>query len=218
MSETLVVILDNYDSFAFNLYQAVGQITGSAPLVIRNDAVPASEVAALGPTHVIVSPGPGDPRRPEYFGICREVIAQLGAKVPVLGVCLGHQGIAAAFGGGIVRSPTPTHGKTSLIVHDGQGVFKDIASPLEAMRYHSLAVCKDQIPRELTVTAMTPDGVVMGLRHLVHPIHGVQFHPESIGTPAGAQIIANFLSMSSADGAEAKRTRGARSTRCLIPS
>ena len=147
MSETLVVILDNYDSFAFNLYQAVGEITGSAPLVIRNDAVLASEVAALGPTHVIVSPGPGDPRRPEYFGVCREVIVQLGAEVPVLGVCLGHQGIAAAFGGGIVRSPTPTHGKTSLIVHDGQGVFKDIASPLEAMRYHSLAVCKDQIPR-----------------------------------------------------------------------
>jgi anthranilate synthase/aminodeoxychorismate synthase-like glutamine amidotransferase len=203
MSETLVVILDNYDSFAFNLYQAVGQITGSAPLVIRNDAVLASEVAALGPTHVIVSPGPGDPRRPEYFGVCREVIVQLGAQVPVLGVCLGHQGIAAAFGGGIVRSPTPTHGKTSLIVHDGQGVFKDIASPLEAMRYHSLAVCKDQMPPELTVTAMTPDGVVMGLRHLDRPIHGVQFHPESIGTPAGAQIIANFLSMDAVDKAEA---------------
>ncbi len=217
MSDTLVVILDNYDSFVFNLYQAVGEITGSAPVVIRNDAVPASDVAALGPSHVIVSPGPGDPRRPEYFGVCREVITQLGASVPLLGVCLGHQGIAAAFGGAIVRSPTPTHGKTSLIVHDGQGVFTGIASPLEAMRYHSLAVCKDQIPPELAVTAMTPDGVVMGLRHLVHPIHGVQFHPESIGTPAGAQIIANFLSMSTAEGAQAD-ARAARRTTCLTPN
>lgn len=190
-----VVILDNYDSFAFNLYQAVGEITGSAPVVIRNDAMLVSEVARLGPTHVIVSPGPGDPRRLEYFGICHDVITQLGTEVPLLGVCLGHQGIAAAFGGEIVRSPAPTHGKTSLIVHDGEGVFKGIASPLEGMRYHSLAVSKDRLPSELAVTAMTSDGVIMGLRHLAHPIHGVQFHPESIGTSVGAQIMANFLAM-----------------------
>ncbi len=214
MSDT-VVILDNYDSFAFNLYQAVGEITGSAPIVLRNDAIPASEVAALGPTHVIVSPGPGDPRRPEYFGVCREVIAQLGARVPLLGVCLGHQGIAAAFGGEIVRSPAPAHGKTSLIVHDGRGVFEGIASPLEGMRYHSLAVCRERLPSELAVTAMTPDGVVMGLRHTVHPIHGVQFHPESIGTPAGARIIANFLAMEAAAGTGADAST-ARRVGCLI--
>ncbi len=217
MRDMCVVILDNYDSFAFNLYQAVGEITDSAPILLRNDAVLASDVAALGPTHVIVSPGPGDPRRPEYFGVCGDVIAQLGATVPVLGVCLGHQGIATTFGGEIVRSPTPTHGKTSKIVHDGQGVFEGIDSPLEAMRYHSLAVCKDRLPAELIVTALTPDGVVMGLRHLVHPIHGVQFHPESIGTPTGRQIITNFLSMGAADGTAAN-ARTARSVKCLIPS
>ncbi len=195
MSKPLVVILDNYDSFAFNLYQVVGEITGAAPIVVRNDALLASEVSTLKPTHVIVSPGPGDPRRLEYFGICREVITQLGAQVPLLGVCLGHQGIAAAFGGEVVRGPVPMHGKTSLIVHDGQGVFDGIDSPLEGMRYHSLVVSKDRLPPELIVTATTPDGIVMGLRHLVYPVHGVQFHPESIGTPLGARLIANFLSM-----------------------
>jgi anthranilate synthase/aminodeoxychorismate synthase-like glutamine amidotransferase len=215
MSDTRVVILDNYDSFAFNLYQAVGELIGTAPIVLRNDEIPFAEVAELNPTHVIVSPGPGDPRRPEYFGVCREAIAELGTRVPVLGVCLGHQGIATAFGGEVVRSPAPTHGKTSLIVHDGEGVFAGIASPLEAMRYHSLAVCRERLPQELTVTAMTSDGVVMGLRHLVHPIHGVQFHPESIGTPAGARIIANFLAMEAVAGTGADAST-ARRMGCLM--
>jgi anthranilate synthase/aminodeoxychorismate synthase-like glutamine amidotransferase len=195
MGAKRVVILDNYDSFVFNLYQAVGEITGSPPTVFRNDAIQASEIAELNPTHIIISPGPGDPQRLEYFGACRDTIAKLGPEVPMLGVCLGHQGIATAFGGEVVRGPTPTHGKTSLIVHDGDGVFAGVASPTEAMRYHSLVVSRESLPTELTVTAMTPDGVVMGIRHSAYPIHGVQFHPESIGTPAGRQIIANFLAV-----------------------
>jgi anthranilate synthase/aminodeoxychorismate synthase-like glutamine amidotransferase len=200
MSYQRVVILDNYDSFVFNLYQAVGEITGVAPTVCRNDALSAGEIAALEPTHVIVSPGPGHPGLPEYFGACQDVITQLGTRVPLLGVCLGHQGIAAAFGGSVVRGSTPMHGKTSLVIHDGEGVFSGVASPMEAMRYHSLVVA-DELPCALTLTATTPDGVVMGLRHCTYPIHGVQFHPESIGTPTGGQIIANFLAMDASSGA-----------------
>jgi anthranilate synthase component II len=200
MTDKRVVILDNYDSFVFNLYQAVGEIIGSPPMVFRNDAIQVSEIAALQPTHIIVSPGPGDPQRVKYFGACRETITQLGPKVPLLGVCLGHQGIATAFGGEVVRGSTPTHGKTSLVVHDREGVFEGVTSPMEAMRYHSLVVAGANLPAELVVTATTPDGVVMGIRHSAHPIHGVQFHPESIGTPAGRQIIANFLAMDSSSG------------------
>lgn len=195
MTKRRVVILDNYDSFVFNLYQAVGELTGCDPTVFRNDAVDASYVAELKPTHVIVSPGPGDPERFEYFGACREVIRTLGPNIPMLGVCLGHQGIAAAFGGKVVRGSTPTHGKTSLIVHDGKGVFADIESPMEGMRYHSLVVSEQELPSELAVTATTPDGVIMGIRHRHYPVHGVQFHPESIGTPNGREIIANFLAL-----------------------
>jgi|SRR5580693_1640348 anthranilate synthase/aminodeoxychorismate synthase-like glutamine amidotransferase len=195
MSGKRVVILDNYDSFVFNLYQAVGGLTGCGPTVLRNDAVGLAQIIELDPTHIIVSPGPGDPRLVEYFGACREVIVELGRRVPLLGVCLGHQGIATAFGGEVVRAAAPTHGKTSLIVHDGEGLFKDIPSPMKAMRYHSLTVCQERLPSDLAVTATTPDGVVMGVRHRTYPIHGVQFHPESIGTPAGRQIITNFLAL-----------------------
>jgi anthranilate synthase/aminodeoxychorismate synthase-like glutamine amidotransferase len=195
MRDRRVVILDNYDSFVFNLYQAVGEITRCPPTVFRNDAIVASEIAELEPSHIIVSPGPGDPRRLKYFGACRDAIVELGPRVPLLGVCLGHQGIAAAFGGQIVRGPMPMHGKTSLIVHDREGVFQGIASPIEAMRYHSLVVSEEHLPDELSVTATTPDGVVMGIRHRTHPIHGVQFHPESIGTSTGRQIITNFLAL-----------------------
>jgi anthranilate synthase component 2 len=199
MSDKRILILDNYDSFVFNLYQAVGEIGGSAPTVLRNDAADIEQITAFDPTHIIVSPGPGDPRRMKYFGACRDVIVELGPTVPLLGVCLGHQGIAAAFGGEVVRGPVPTHGKTSLIVHDSEGVFQGIASPMEAMRYHSLVVSKEGLPGDLQVTATTPDGVVMGVRHRTHPIHGVQFHPESIGTPAGRELIANFLAMDAPD-------------------
>jgi anthranilate synthase component 2 len=195
MSAKRVVILDNYDSFVFNLYQVVGEIIGCPPQVFRNDAIQASEIAELDPSHIIISPGPGDPQHLKYFGACRDTITRLGPEVPLLGVCLGHQGIATAFGGEVVRGSKPTHGKTSLIVHDGEGVFEGVASPTEAMRYHSLVVAAQSLPAELTVTATTPDGVIMGLRHSRYPIHGVQFHPESIGTPAGRQIITNFLAV-----------------------
>jgi anthranilate synthase/aminodeoxychorismate synthase-like glutamine amidotransferase len=195
MSNRRVVILDNYDSFVFNLYQAVGEIDGGPPAVYRNDAVSLAEIVGLKPTHVIISPGPGDPRRPEYFGTCGEVITRLGRTTPLLGVCLGHQGIAAAFGGDVAQGAIPVHGKTSLVVHDGEGLFKGIASPIEAMRYHSLVVSQEKLPPELVVTAITPDGVVMGVKHCRYPIHGVQFHPESIGTPDGRRIIENFLAM-----------------------
>jgi anthranilate synthase/aminodeoxychorismate synthase-like glutamine amidotransferase len=204
MSSKRVVILDNYDSFVFNLYQAVGEIVGTPPQVFRNDAVQVSEIAALEPTHIIVSPGPGDPTQLKHFGACSDTITELGPKTPLLGVCLVHQGIASAYGGEVVRGAMPTHGKTSLIVHDGEGVFKGVSSPIEAMRYHSLVVSEESLPLELSVTATTPDGVVMGLRHRTHPIHGVQFHPESIGTPAGRQIIANFLAMAAPVGSESK--------------
>lgn len=195
MDAKRVVILDNYDSFVFNLYQAVGEIAGVAPLVFRNDTIDVSDVRELDPTHIIVSPGPGDPARAECFGACRDVIKQLGPTIPLLGVCLGHQGIVSAFGGDIVRGAVPIHGKASLIVHDRKGVFRGLDSPIEAMRYHSLVASGAGLPSELAVTAMTPDGTVMGVRHSVHPIHGVQFHPESIGTPAGREIVANFLAM-----------------------
>jgi anthranilate synthase/aminodeoxychorismate synthase-like glutamine amidotransferase len=207
MSEKRVVILDNYDSFVFNLYHAVGTITGSAPQVFRNDALSVSDIASLDPTHVIVSPGPGDPRRPEYFGICRDVITEIGREVPLLGVCLGHQGIATAFGGAVGRT-APTHGKSSPVTHDGEGVFAGVESPLAGMRYHSLAVGEQDIPEELIVTATTEDGVVMGVRHRTYPIYGMQFHPESIGTPTGTRIISNFLAMERASNRVAARAGG----------
>ncbi len=194
-----MVILDNYDSFVFNLYQAIGQIAGVAPIVLRNDAVDISTLEAMAPTHVVVSPGPGDPTQKECFGVCRDAILRMGPYTPVLGVCLGHQGIVSSFGGEIVRG-SPTHGKTSLVVHDREGPFRDVEFPMRAMRYHSLVACPKALPEDLLVTAVTPDGVVMGIRHREHPIHGVQFHPESIGTPDGRRLIANFLEMSSGDG------------------
>jgi anthranilate synthase component 2 len=199
VSAPRVVILDNYDSFVFNLYQAVGEIVGAAPIVFRNDAVDVSALEAIAPTHVIISPGPGDPSHTRCFGACREAILRMGPRVPLLGVCLGHQGIVSSFGGEIVRG-SPTHGKTSLVVHDREGLFRDVEFPMRAMRYHSLVVCPDRLPEDLVVTAVTPHGVVMGVRHREYPIHGVQFHPESIGTPDGRRLITNFLEMNSDAG------------------
>jgi anthranilate synthase/aminodeoxychorismate synthase-like glutamine amidotransferase len=150
----------------------------------------------MEPTHLVISPGPGNPENPAYFGICREVILELGKDIPLLGVCLGHQGIAAAFGGRVVRAPKVMHGKTSPIVHDQTGVFRGVDSPTVAMRYHSLVVERATLPADLIVNAHTPDGLIMGFRHRAFPIHGVQFHPESIGSPSGLQVLANFLTFS----------------------
>lgn len=185
------VILDNYDSFTFNLYQYLGELD-ERPLVYRNDKITLAELVALRPERIIVSPGPGNPEDPAYFGICRQVILELGPKIPILGVCLGHQGICAAFGGRVVRAPQVMHGKTSMCTHDNSELFAGLPQPFEVMRYHSLMAEQSSFPDCLKVIARTDD-VIMGLRHKVHPIYGVQFHPESIGTPAGRRLVENFI-------------------------
>lgn len=186
------VILDNYDSFTFNLYQYIGELD-ERPLVIRNDQISLAGLTALRPDRVIVSPGPGRPEDPAYFGVCTQVIRALDHAIPLLGVCLGHQGIIHAFGGRIVRAPQVMHGKTSVVVHDGRGVYVDLPPSVTVMRYHSLVGDAGALPDCLEVTARTTDGVLMGVRHRDYPIEGIQFHPESIGTPVGKQLLRNFL-------------------------
>jgi anthranilate synthase component II len=186
----MVLVIDNYDSFTYNLVQYLGEL-GSEVRVVRNDAASIESIAALQPTRIVISPGPG---RPEHAGITMDVIRQLGSSIPILGVCLGHQAIGAVFGGTVVRASTPMHGKTSTIEHDGRGVFAGIDGPFVASRYHSLVVSDDGLPDELEVTAWTrEDRTIMGLRHRERPIHGVQFHPESILTGEGMRLLQNFL-------------------------
>lgn len=189
------LIIDNYDSFTYNLFQYIGELGGD-PIVVRNDKLTLGDVAARKYSHIIISPGPGNPSDPAYFGICKEVILMFGKDIPILGVCLGHQGIIYAFGGKIVRAPLIKHGKTSVIKHDQKGIFKNIKNPLVGMRYHSLIGEKIGLPEVLQITATTlDDKVIMGIRHKKHPIFGVQFHPESIGTEEGKKILSNFLKM-----------------------
>lgn len=187
------LILDNYDSFTFNLFQYVSGIA-APPVVCRNDAVTIEEIAAKRFDRIIISPGPGEPDDPKYFGICRDVILELGHQIPILGVCLGHQGIISAFGGTIRRAAMPMHGKTSRISHDGKGVFSGVANSVEVMRYHSLVGDPSTLPECLEPTATTAEGELMAVRHRHLPIHGVQFHPESIGTPIGKTLLRNFMS------------------------
>jgi anthranilate synthase/aminodeoxychorismate synthase-like glutamine amidotransferase len=184
-----VLLVDNYDSFVWNLAQALGAL-GAEPVVARNDAVDPERLAADPPDRVVVSPGP---RGPADAGASVEVIRALAGRVPVLGVCLGHQCIAEAFGGRVVRAPAPRHGKASSIVHDGLGVLRGLPSPMPAARYHSLAVEEPSLPACLAVTARSEDGVIMGLRHREWAVEGVQFHPESFLTPAGPALLRNFL-------------------------
>jgi anthranilate synthase component 2 len=186
------VILDNYDSFTFNLYQYVGEVA-ERPLVFRNDRITIEELALVRPDRIIISPGPGNPEDPAYFGVCRRAILELGPTIPVLGVCLGHQGIIHAFGGRVVRAREAMHGKTSYVVHDRQGIFRDLPPAFEAMRYHSLIGEAATLPDCLQVTAWTRDGVLMGVRHRRYPIEGIQFHPESVGTRVGKRLLMNFL-------------------------
>lgn len=189
------LIIDNYDSFTFNLYQYIGELGGN-PVVLRNDAVTVDGIKRLAPTHIIISPGPGDPADPVYFGVNREVILHLSAVIPTLGVCLGHQGICSVLGGRVIRAREVMHGKTSEITHDGTGLFAGIQSPMTVMRYHSLIAEKASIPAELRVTAMEEsDDIVMAVQHRTRPLFGVQFHPESIGTPEGKKILRNFLNV-----------------------
>ena len=185
-----VLVIDNYDSFVYNLVQYLGEL-GAEPLVRRNDTLDVDEARALQPEAVLVSPGPG---RPADAGISNALISQLGPEVPTLGVCLGHQCIGEVFGGSVVRAPTVMHGKTSMIRHGGGGMLSGLPNPFQATRYHSLVVERTSVPADLEITAEADDGTVMGLRHRSYPIEGVQFHPESILTAAGKDILANFLS------------------------
>ena len=185
----MILLIDNYDSFVFNLARYVGEL-GFAREVVRNDRVTLKEIEALAPEAIIVSPGPCTPKE---AGISNEVIAALGSRIPILGVCLGHQCIAEVYGGLVVRAGRPMHGKTSLVSHDGRGVFKGLPNPLRAARYHSLIAASDRVPPELEVSAWSPDGEIMGLRHRRHPVEGVQFHPEAVLTERGHDLLANFL-------------------------
>ena len=194
----MFLLIDNYDSFTYNLLHYLGEL-GAEVVVKRNDALSAAEALALGPQGIVLSPGPSTPDR---AGICEELVRRAGA-VPVLGVCLGHQAIGEACGGRIVRAPVPMHGKLSAIRHDGTGVFEGLPNPFTATRYHSLIVERASLPAELRVTAWTEDGLVMGLAHRERPLHGVQFHPESIASEGGHRLLKNFLSLAAAERAAA---------------
>ncbi len=185
----MLLLIDNYDSFTYNLFHYLGEL-GEDVLVKRNDELSAAEALALNPSAIVLSPGPCDPDR---AGICLDVIAQANGKMPILGVCLGHQAIGQAYGGKVVRAPHPMHGKLSKIKHDGESVFRGLENNFQATRYHSLAVDPKTLPSSLKVTATTEDGVIMGLMHKTHPVHGVQFHPESIASQHGHALLQNFL-------------------------
>ncbi|MDP2625270.1 MAG: aminodeoxychorismate/anthranilate synthase component II [Candidatus Peregrinibacteria bacterium] len=187
------LILDNYDSFTYNLYQYIGELGGN-PIVKRNDEITLEEIRELAPTHIVISPGPGTPERESDFGICKDAILELSPTIPLLGVCLGHQGIIHYFGGKVIHAPEVIHGKKSEIEHNGKGLFKGIESPIEVMRYHSLIGEKESLPDCLEITSTTTaDGLIMGVRHREFPIDGIQFHPESIGTETGKAMLKNFL-------------------------
>ena len=186
----MVLVIDNYDSFTYNLVQYLGEL-GAAVQVVRNDKTDLDAIAAIAPRHIVISPGPG---RPEDAGLSVDVVRRFGPTTPLLGVCLGHQAIGAAYGGTIGRAPTLMHGKTSMVEHDARCVFAELEGPFEAGRYHSLVV-NAPVPDVLEVTARTDGDVIMGLRHREHPVHGVQFHPESVLTGAGKTILRTFLDL-----------------------
>jgi anthranilate synthase/aminodeoxychorismate synthase-like glutamine amidotransferase len=187
----VILLLDNYDSFTYNLAQYLGEL-GCQVEVHRNDRISVEQIAKRKPERIVISPGPCTPQE---AGICVELIQKLAGKMPILGVCLGHQAIGAAFGGKIIRAPKLFHGKTSQIRHDGSGVFRGLPNPFTATRYHSLIVERKSLPRELQVTAETDDDIIMGMQHRQYPLMGVQFHPESVLTESGKQLLKNFLSL-----------------------
>lgn len=185
----MILLIDNYDSFTFNLVHYLGEL-GETCRVYRNDALSAAEAVALAPEAIVLSPGPCSP---DEAGICCDLISQAAGKIPVFGVCLGHQSIGQVFGAKVVRAPVPMHGKVSPVFHNNSDVFKDLPDPFKATRYHSLTLAPDSIPDELEVTAWTEDNVIMGVRHRHFPVSGVQFHPESIASECGHQILRNFM-------------------------
>ena len=187
----MILVVDNYDSFTYNLVQYLGEL-GAQLEVRRNDQVTLEEIERMAPERIVISPGP---KTPSQAGICLDVIREFSGRVPILGVCLGHQAIGQAFGGKVVRAPEIMHGKTSLVSHDGKTIFAGLPNPFPATRYHSLIVERDGLPGSLAVSATSPDGLIMGLRHRKLKVEGVQFHPESVLTDAGMQMLANFLKL-----------------------
>jgi len=187
----MILLIDNYDSFVYNLARYVNEL-GYEALVVRNDAITLNEIAALNPTHIIISPGPCDP---DKAGLSLAVIAHFGARIPILGVCLGHQAIGQIYGGKIVRAQKPWHGKAALIQHQGEDIFHQLPNPLTVARYHSLIVSNEDLPEVLQVTAVSAEGEIMGLRHRDYAVFGVQFHPESVLTEKGYDLLRNFLGM-----------------------
>ena len=185
----MLFLLDNYDSFTYNLYQYLCEL-GAEVEVRRNDQVTLDEIEQMQPAHIVVSPGPCTPNE---AGISCQVIERFGPRIPTLGVCLGHQSIGQVYGGRVIRAPEPMHGKSSLMYHQGQGVFRNLPQPFDAIRYHSLIIDAKDLPPQLEVTAQTADGIIMGLRHRAYPVEGVQFHPESIMTSVGKDLLRNFL-------------------------
>ncbi len=187
----MILVIDNYDSFTYNLVQYLGEL-GQEVTVHRNDRISVAGIEALAPDHLVLSPGP---RTPDEAGVSVDAVRHFSGRLPILGVCLGHQSIAQAFGGCIVRAPMPVHGKTSSITHDGESIYERLPNPFTATRYHSLTVEKETLPRNLEVTAHSEDGLIMGLRHGSLPVFGVQFHPESILTEVGKQLLRNFMEL-----------------------
>jgi anthranilate synthase/aminodeoxychorismate synthase-like glutamine amidotransferase len=197
----MILLIDNYDSFVFNLARYFEEL-GQETVVVRNDALSVAEIAARKPAAVVISPGPCTPQE---AGVSIDVIRELSDRIPMLGVCLGHQAIVAAFGGNVIRALEPVHGRTSLIHHSGEGLFHGLTTPLRATRYHSLIVEESSLPAELTVTARTDDSLIMGLAHRSRPCFGVQFHPESVLTQSGHQLLANFLRLAGLNATEVPR-------------
>ena len=188
----MVLVIDNYDSFTYNLVQYLGEL-GAVIRVRRNDEITLNEISAIAPEQIVISPGPG---RPEDAGISCDVIRRFGPTTPILGVCLGHQAIGVVYGGTVCRAQAPMHGKTSTVVHDGRGVFSGFTAPFQAGRYHSLVIAHDRVPSELEVAARTKDdNTIMAVRHRSYPVHGVQFHPESVLTDEGRRLLRNFLEL-----------------------
>ena len=188
-----VLVIDNYDSFVYNLVQYIGELGGD-PIVYRNDQIDLEQAMGIDPERIVISPGPGTPEDPHYFGVCSAILQKMSCKIPTLGVCLGSQGIVSVFGGKVVRANRLMHGKTSVIKHDGKGVFEGVKNPFTGTRYHSLVGEKTSIPQCIEVSAeSTDDGEVMGVRHKTYPITGLQFHPESILCEDGKKMIKNFL-------------------------